>query len=144
MCAVDMPTAIQIMKPSDLTTLNLSQDEALTLCKKNAATALPPFAPYKRDYPSPGVNVITGDPYASNWLIFPEHWASLAHEHHGDLLVAAIGPNIVLYTNATEAVSPTKFAEAAAYVSQRAEKQLSTEVFRWTPEGWRETLPAAR
>jgi hypothetical protein len=139
MCAVDAPTAIEIMKPSDLKKLNLSQDEALTLCKKNAAAALPPLAPSKRDYPTPGVNIVTGDPYASNWLIFPERWVQIARDHHGDLLVAAPGPDAVIYTSGKREVSLDSFAEAAAFISLRAEKQLSTEVFRWSATGWRET-----
>jgi hypothetical protein len=141
MCAIDAPTAIEIMKPSDLTTLNLSQDEALALCKKNSAAALPPLAPYKRDYPQPGVNIVTGDPYASSLMIFPERWEALARELDGDLLVAAPGHDAVIYASGKSANSAVVLGEAAAVVASRAEKPLSTEVFRWTPSGWKEANP---
>jgi hypothetical protein len=95
MCAVDTPSGIKTMKPSDLTALSLSKKEALTLCKKNVAAAPHLLAPYERDYPSPGVNIVTGDVYASSWLIFPERWAALAEQSHGDLLVAAPGQNAI-------------------------------------------------
>jgi hypothetical protein len=141
LCAVDLPGAIQTLGPAQRSALNLSQDEALALCKQNIAAALPPLTPYRRDFPWAGVNVVTGDPYDSSWLIFPERWAALAESLQGDLLVAAPGVNVLLYGSGKETGSAAALAKAAAIVAARAQKPLSTAVFRWTPAGWEEAKP---
>jgi hypothetical protein len=141
LCAVDLPGAIQTLSPAELSALNLSQDEALALCKQNIVAALPPLAPYRRDFPWAGVNVVTGDPYDSSWLIFPERWAALAESLQGDLLVAAPGVNVLLYSGGGEIGSVAALAKAATIVAARAQKPLSTAVFRWTPTGSEEAKP---
>jgi hypothetical protein len=141
LCAVDLPGAIQTLGPAQRSALNLSQDEALALCKQNIAAALPPLTPYRRDFPWAGVNVVTGDPYDSSWLIFPERWAALAESLQGDLLVAAPGVNVLIYGSGRETGSAAVLAKAAAVVTARAQKPLSTAVFRWTPTGWEEAKP---
>ena len=141
MCALDLPTAIQVLSQSQLSELKLSKDEALTACKDNVAAILSPLAPYRRDFPWAGVNVVTGDPYEASWLIFPERWTAIAESMQGDLLVAAPGVNALIYGSGTEADSVSALAKAAAFVAARLQKPLSIEVFRWTPTGWEETKP---
>ena len=140
-CVVDMPGAMRILSLSQLPELKLSSDAALALCKKNSAATLPPLEPAKRDYPWAGVNILTGDPYDVGWLIFPERWTGIAESLQGDLLVAAPGVDILLYASGAAPDSVAALGKAAAVVAAKAQKPLSTAVFRWTPTGWEETTP---
>jgi len=141
LCALDMPKAMEILSASQLLALKMSREEALAACKQNIEAALPPLAPRKRDYPSPGVNMIAGDPYASSWLIFPERWTGIAESVDGDLLVAAPANDALIYANGRDNDAVAALAEAAAFVAARAQKPLSTAVLRWTPTGWEEAKP---
>ncbi|HLW93702.1 MAG TPA: hypothetical protein VKS78_20700 [Roseiarcus sp.] len=141
LCVVDMPGAMQILAPGELPNLKLSAAEALTICKRNSAVTLRPLAPSRRDYPWAGVDLITGDPYDASWLIFPERWAAIAESMQGDLLVAAPGIDMLIYGSGREEGSVAALAKAAAVVAAKAQKPLSTAVFRWTPTGWEETKP---
>ena len=141
LCVVDMPGSMQILSSAQLPELKLSSNEALALCKKNSAATLPSLAPAKRDYPWAGVNIVTGDPYDAGWLIFPERWTGIAESLQGDLLVAAPGVDILLYASGAAPDSVAALGRAAALVAAKAQKPLSTAVFRWTPTGWEETKP---
>jgi len=141
LCVVDMPSAMQILSASQLPTLKLSRPQALATCKQNVESALPPLAPRKRDYPSPGVNLIAGDPYDASWLIFPERWTGIAESVDGDLLVAAPANDALIYANGRDNDAVAALAAAAAFVAARAQKPLSTAVLRWTPTGWEEAKP---
>jgi uncharacterized protein YtpQ (UPF0354 family) len=113
----------------------------LALCKQNVGAALPPLAPMKRGYPWLGVDIVTGDAYDSSWLLFPERWTTIAEKLDGDLLVAAPGNNVIIYGSGRANDSVAALARAAAFVAERAQKPLSTAVFRWTPTGWEEAGP---
>lgn len=141
LCVVDMPGAMRILSVSQLPELKLSASEALALCKKNAAATLPPLEPAKRDYPWAGVNIVTGDPYDAGWMIFPDRWTGIAESLQGDLLVAAPGVDILLYASGAAPDSVAALGKAAAIVAAKAQKPLSTAVFRWTPTGWEEAQP---
>jgi uncharacterized protein YtpQ (UPF0354 family) len=95
----------------------------------------------KRGYPWLGVDIVTGDAYDSSWLLFPERWTTIAEKLDGDLLVAAPGNNVVIYGSGRANDSVAALARAAAFVAERAQKPLSTAVFRWTPTGWEEAGP---
>ncbi len=137
LCVIDMPGAMQILGSAQMAKLNLSANEALALCKENAAATLPQLAPTRRDYPWAGVNIVTGDPYDAGWLIFPERWTTIAENLQGDLLVAAPGVDI----SGAAPDSVAALGKAASVVAAKAQKPLSTAVFRWTPTGWEETKP---
>ena len=141
LCALDLPGAVKIVSGDQLAALKLSREDALAACKQNIAAALPPLAPYKRDYPWPGVNIVTGDAYDASWMIFPDRWSNLAESVGGDLLVAAPGVNSIIYGSGRANDSVVALAKAAAFVAAQAEKPLSTAVFRWTPTGWEEARP---
>jgi hypothetical protein len=141
LCVVDMPGAMRILSVSQLPELKLSSNEALVLCKKNSAATLPPLTPAKRDYPWAGVNIVTGDPYDAGWLIFPERWTGIAESLQGDLLVAAPGVDILLYSSGAAPDSVAALGKAASVVAAKAQKLLSTAVLRWTPTGWEEAKP---
>ncbi|HLW93703.1 MAG TPA: hypothetical protein VKS78_20705 [Roseiarcus sp.] len=141
MCAQDLPGAVGVLNANDLAKLKLSREEALTACKENVAASLPPLKPFKRDYPSPGVNLLTGDPYEASLLIFPERWTEIAESLDGDLLVAAPANNALIYASGRDKDAVATLAKAAEFVAERAQKPLSTAVFRWTPTGWEEAGP---
>src|SRR5579883_2219125 len=128
LCVIDLPGAVQILSPAQLSDLKLSADEALSLCKKNVAANLPPLAPARRDYPWAGVNLVAGDPYDASWLIFPERWAAIARSLQGDLLVAAPGVDTLVYSGGQAADSVAGLAKAASLVAAKAQKPLSTAV----------------
>jgi uncharacterized protein YtpQ (UPF0354 family) len=138
MCAQDLPGAVGIVNAADLAKLNLSREQALAPCKQNVAASLRPLQPYRRDYPWPGVNLITADPYAPSWLIFPERWTAIAESLDGDLLVAAPANDALIYASGRDKDAVAALAKAADFVAARAQKPLSRTVLRWTPTGWEE------
>jgi hypothetical protein len=135
-CAVDEPETIALLRTEDLAPLKLSSDTALAACKENMGENLGQLEPTQRDYPLRGINVITGNAYASSWLLFPERWAAEAKRLRGNLLVAVPAADVVLYRGGKSTTAIKGLAEAAAFVQTQATRLVSTTVFRWTPDGW--------
>lgn len=87
--ASDLPTAIKMLDSRDIARLGVSTDEAIAIAKQNMRPALEEALAQARKARVPGVNLVTGDPYESSLLAFPEIWQPLARASLGDLLVAA-------------------------------------------------------
>jgi hypothetical protein len=132
---LDMPTAVQVLKPKDLETLHLSADEALARAKENTKAAIARRVPGKASASS-NISVLPGDTYQASLLAFPEIWAPLAATYDNRLIVSVPGTHMVLFTKNDASDSVSALAAIAEASMQSEERPLSASVYRWTPNGW--------
>ncbi|HLZ67985.1 MAG TPA: DUF1444 family protein [Aliidongia sp.] len=135
-CALDMPQAISILKPGDLAKLGLSREEALALATKNDAALFAAIDEAGHPVPGEHISLVATNPYESSRLLLPESWASLAAKNGGQLLVAAPGTDVMIYTDGRQPNALQIMREHVAMVAMRATRPLTTMIFRWTPVGW--------
>jgi hypothetical protein len=82
------------------------------------------------------IGYFTGDAYHSSRLALHDSWAPLAQAQGGKLIVAAPATDTVLYIGDDSPQVIATFRAAVEQVSLRLPHPLSTELLRWTPEGW--------
>lgn len=134
--ASDLPEAIKMLDSRDIARLGISADEAIAIGKRNMRPALEQTLAQTHDTPVPGITLISGDPYQSSLLAFPEIWAPLARASHGDLLVAAPAADAVLFADTHEAGTVAALRDAVETVMRSAERPLLPTIFRWSPTDW--------
>ena len=134
--ASDLPTAIKMIDSREVALLHLSNDEAIALAKDNMRAELKSMLRKASREAVPGVNAIMGDSYESSLLAFPELWARLAKKVGGNLLVAAPGADVVLFSNGDSADAVATFRDAIQAALAHAERPVSENIFRWSAEGW--------
>lgn len=134
--ASDLPTAIKILDSRDLTRLGMSDSEALAIGKLNLRSGLKQSLEQARAARVPGVNLVTGDPYESSLLAFPDLWAPLAKASLGDLLVAVPAADVVLFSDTDKPDAIPELRDAVQTVMSRADRPLAATIFRWSAAGW--------
>jgi len=140
-CGLDLPTAIKVLRPADLAELGLSRDQALTACRENVAAALRPLDSVLQNIGTNGVGTILGDPYESSRLLQPESWAPVAARAGGTLIVSVPANDAVLYAYADDKAIIESMQTLGRLVAAKANRPLSSAVFRWTPAGWEQAAP---
>ena len=135
MVVIDRPETVSILKPSDLTTLNLTADEAMARAKNNTKAELGGRLP-RPDPSDKSLSVLHGDSYQSSLLAFPEIWAPLAKAYGGRLIVAVPGTYAVMFVKADKEKSVAALSAVAAVAMNDEFRPLSNTVFRWTDKGW--------
>jgi len=137
-CMLDLPTAMQVMRPSHLERLNLTRDAAIALCKKNVATELSPLETAARMDKSGKFGILSaGNPYESSRLLFPESWAPLAERMGRHLIVAAPAHDAVLFADDRDAKAVAKMQKRVREIGAKAFRPISPTILTWTPSGWR-------
>ncbi len=134
--ASDLPTAIKMLDSRDLARLGVSDIEALAIGKQNMRSGLKQTLEQAQAARVPGVNLITGDPYESSLLAFPDLWAPLAKASLGDLLVAVPAADVVLFSDTDKPDAVPALRDAVQTVMGKAERPLASTIFRWTAAGW--------
>jgi hypothetical protein len=133
-CALDMPQAIEVLKPGDLAKLGMSLDEAIKIAIKNDEAILAPIE--QASVVLPHLHLISNNPYDSSRLLLVQSWATLVQTNGGQLLVAAPSVDAVIYADGREPNALQAMREGAAILAQHAQRPLSQTIFRWTPVGW--------
>lgn len=132
----DFPTAMKFVDAGELPKLGLTKKAALDLGKNNVAARLRPLASVTRELPARGIGTITGDPYESSRLALVESWAPVAQRFGGALIVAVPTADAVLYADAREPTAIDATRTLARSIAAKAQRGLSSSVFRWSPSGW--------
>ena len=136
MGASDLPTVIRMIDSRTLTRLQLSNDEAIALAKDNMRADFKATLRMASRESRPGINMISGGPYESSLLAFPELWAGLAKKASGNLLVSAPAADVVLFSDADSADAVVGFGHVTRATLIEAERPVSENIFRWSAEGW--------
>ncbi len=139
---VDQPTTIRVLKPSDLTALDLSPDEILALAKQNTKAALGDRVPSGKDAGKDSIGVLVGDSYTASLFAFPEIWAPLAHAL-GGLIATVPSTDRLLFTADYGPDAVVTLQKVANVDFNTAMRPLSHVVCRWTEKGWVE-IPTAQ
>ncbi len=139
----DQPTSIATLDQSDLEALKLDAAGALAAGEHNIAVE---FGEKLRSgaaqaQPGEGVAGMKGNDYLASLLALPDLWAPLAERFDGQLYVAAPASDYVIFADARAKGNAVKMANYAAILSRGARRPVSTEVFEWTPTGWKVVDP---
>jgi hypothetical protein len=134
---IDMPPAVRVLTEKDNLTLGLSADEVLELGLANLRTHLKPLMQVARVLQPRQIGQLSGDAYHSSRLALPQSWSPLARAHGGTLIVAAPTNDTILYVGDDTSAAIGVLRSTVKSVWARAPNQLSSELLRWTPEGWR-------
>lgn len=141
-CVIDLPNQINMLTDSDMGKLGLSRDEAIAVGTRNVAAELPPgsaiiFPPPSRD----AISNITGHFYESSRLLMHEDWAALSQEMNGRLVVSVPLPETVLYIEGKDRADLDALRRVAEATAKDDPRKISTQLFRWVPEGWEVVNP---
>lgn len=134
--ACDLPTTIRMLVSSDLTQLGISQAEALAIGKQNLLSTMQKILAEGAKARQPGVSLLTGDPYESSLLAFPELWAPIARAGIGDLLVAVPASDVVLFSDSGAPNPVAGMGDLVQEVMAHDERPLVPTIFRWSTGGW--------
>lgn len=135
-CAVDSARFTRMLRQEELGKLNLTIDAAIALCIQNVAAALRPMHEVVKKLEKKSFGYVTGDAYESSRLLLHGQWEEFAKENGGQLVVAVPGSDLIIYgrgSNRTDLDSIRAFVDHAI---ARAERPLSTTLFRWTRSDW--------
>lgn len=136
-CYVDMPTAMRSAVARDFKALGLSQGEAMAQARANLAAGIADFEA-SFEHTGDDIGVIGGDVYISSWLALPDAWRRTVALFDGKLIVSVPAFDVLLYMHDTGSDAVEALREAAEDEADNAEWPLSTTVYRWTPQGWRQ------
>jgi len=141
--AADQPTAIDLLTSQNLAPLNLTAEQAMARGRKNMRFAmlrlLKPALAASRDQ----IAGLTGDPYESSLLAFPELWAKVAEVEGGNLIVSVPARDVVLLTDGSGAHAVADLKQAAEQVMATADRPFSSAVYRWSADGWTPVQPGS-
>ena len=126
----------------DLETIGLSEGEAIALGTKNVAAELPPGSAVVTPLsPRNGIGYITGHFYESSRLLMHEDWSAVSQEMNGHLVVAVPVPEGVLYIEGKDSADLASLQRVAEATAKNDPRRISTQLFRWVPDGWEVVNP---
>jgi len=134
-CYRDLPSGRRPIVPADLTTLQLDQPAALSMCKANSHNSLAPLATLWRALPRQGIGIIRNGDDVTGYLSAPGDWRPLAQQL-GGVVVAIPSVDTLLYARAANPVDVDALATLARQMNAQASVPVSALVFRWTEHGW--------
>ena len=141
-CVIDGPRAIEPLTTGDLPRLGLSADEAIALGTQNVAAALPPGSQVIRLPQTPdAIAYIPGHFYESSRLLLHEDWADLAQQMNGNLVVSVPVREGILYIDGKDKDSLEALKRVAEATAKDNPEAISTQLFRWVPDGWEVVEP---
>jgi len=134
----DSPLMTRPLEDSDLAELGLSGEQALSRALENLKQAAGGF---KLAEPKPGMGLYAmalANGYDASMMILHSEWPALQSRVQGDIVVAPIGRDILLVTGSgnTEALKMLTQVLEAEKRDPGAAYPITTELYRWTPEGW--------
>jgi hypothetical protein len=128
--------AYRFATSSDLDQLRLTPDGAFALGQQNAAAALAPLVSVTHDLTSHQIGVIQSKGDETSRVLDAKHWAPLAQQLDGHLLIAVPASDTVLYCEENGSQSVRTFAATARDAAAKAQHAVSPVLLRWTPTGW--------
>jgi hypothetical protein len=134
--AADTPDTIRLLNTNLLTPTGLSPEEAMDRGRKNMRAQMRKLLKPAAEQPRGVIGGLTGDPYMSSLMAFPELWAKVADAMGGNLIVAAPATDVVLFSDGSASGAAAALAAAARQVMAQAERPFSADVFRWSSGGW--------
>jgi hypothetical protein len=140
-CVIDAPHGISTLERRNLTTLGVTEDQAVALALKNVASALKPLKDDTHVLKGPGLRFAAGDFYEASRMLLHEDWKALSDEYHGHLVVAVPSTDFLIYGigyGNGDRIVLRAFAES---VAEKAPKPLSIDLYQWTPTGWDRLKP---
>ncbi len=138
-CLIDRPdTATPVQRP-DYEKLGLTRDAAFQRCEDNIAASVPLDA--VPDLPPGKIAVLAGEYYEASLVLLHAAWQPIAKLYDGKLLVSVPQPQVVLYAHGDEPALIDQMVLVAKKGAQTADRPISTQVFEWTPEGWKRVSP---
>src|SRR5262249_9702200 len=108
---------------------------------ENVAAALRPVDVVAQTLRPGAIGTLSGNPYEASRFLLPESWAALAKRWNGQLIVAIPGTDVVLYGRPQDGASIADMAMLARIAAAKANRPLSTTVYRWTGSGWEVAQP---
>lgn len=135
-CVVDQPRNTVSLSHERAAEIGLTKEQAIALGKSNVKGALPALGSVTRELPANGIGLLDSDFYeSSRWLLHDE-WEPLSKQYNGHLVVAVPAPNMVIYGDGSSAEKRTAIATLVKHAAEKAQRRLSTKMFRWTESGW--------
>lgn len=136
---VDMPTSMRMLNYGDLAELQISADEAMTDALKNL-DSLPEVEPtVLKD--SKVRALITQDSYGSARMLLVDRWKKRTSGLDGDLVAAVPARDVVLYTGSQNSEDVAALHLLARRMSDKEAYGLSSQLFRFTGDGWEPYSP---
>jgi uncharacterized protein YtpQ (UPF0354 family) len=135
-CVVDQPRNTISLSHERAAKIGLTKDQAIALGKSNVKGALPSLSSVTSELPANGIGLLDSGFYeSSRWLLHGE-WEPLSKQYNGHLIVALPAPDLILYGDGSSAEKRAALATLVKRVTEKASRQLSTKLFRWTKTGW--------
>lgn len=135
--AIDEPRSFLVLTERHNKSLGLSTDEIFELGLANLRMRLKPLLEVAKTAQRGQIGRLSGDAYHPSRLALHESWAPLAKAQGGTLIVAAPATDTVLYVGEDTAIAIDALTALTKNVWSRTPNQLSTELLRWTPKGWK-------
>ncbi len=133
---VDAPQTMRLAHQDDLRTLGLSADDAIAVGRRNVVAALGPLRQRASEPKPGGYQVVAGDAYDSSRLLDLDGWADFAAALNGNLVVAIPSAEKLMIGSGANATEIAAFSNLVQDAYRKAERQISSAVFKWTPTGW--------
>jgi hypothetical protein len=134
--AGDAPHGIFPLTEKNNGELGLSADEVFNLGIANLRAVLKPLMEVAKIGKSGEIWPMEGDVYQSSRLALHDSWSPLAAAQGGKLIVAAPGQATVLYVADDIAAAIKALRTVVQQVMARSPRPLSSDLLRWTPQGW--------
>lgn len=134
--AEDAPDIMRPLVMEELEPLGLTKETAFGLALHNLERVAKGF--HLRQM-APGLMSLAGnDAYDAARVLLHPHWASLAEEVEGELVLAPLARDLILFTGSEneDGLAALKGILEAERESPRAAFPVTTEVFRWTEAFW--------
>ena len=118
------------MTNADRHGLDLSINEAIDLCEKDARGALSPLAEKIAALPADGIGTIE-EPYAASRAVFAKDWAAVAKAYGGHLLIAVPTTHTLLYMKGDGPDAVKAMGARAMVVFNDDQAPVCSDVYRW-------------
>jgi hypothetical protein len=133
---MDTPVATRLLSEKDLASLGVTRDVARERALDNLRKHSPGF---KIAEVGPQLYALSaGDAYDSAMFLLQPEWQHLIAKLGGAPVVAPIGRDIVLFTgvDSADGLKALSMILAAERREPAAAYPITTQPYRWTPEGW--------
>ena len=136
-CLLDSSRTARTIQYADLTKLGVSKDEAIAIATANTLKILGSMTFVAQTLKKGSIGYLPGDYYESSRLLAHQQWGKYAKAIKGQLIVAVPANNIVIYGNGVDADAIGAIRRMVREAALGAERPLSLDLFKWTPEGWK-------
>jgi len=134
---VDLPQAIRLLRPGDMTTLGLTRADLPAVARTNLTARLGRSPPELARSKPGDVSVIAGGNYfESSRLLLTEDWTALSTKLGKPIFVGAPANDVLVVAIAPATDQLVKLRAAIQGLYQSSDRPVSPQVYRWDAGRW--------